>query len=51
MDKEVVEQIRESKRKERQEKHFKKTLTTLITIKRMFEREFAKQQRTNFIVV
>jgi hypothetical protein len=54
MDREVAEQVRESRRKERQEKqenHFKKTLTTLIAIKRMVERELAKQQRANFIVV
>ncbi len=50
----MAEQVRESRRKERQEKqenHFKKTLTTLIAIKRMVERELAKQQRANFIVV
>ncbi len=51
MDREVAEQIRESRRKEKQDKHIKKTFTTLTTIKRMVERELAKQQRTNFIVV
>jgi hypothetical protein len=44
MDREVAKQIKESRRKERQDKHVEKTLTTLIAIKRMVEKELAKQQ-------
>ncbi len=49
MDREAIEQIRENKRKERQEKQVRKTLTLLTIAKKLVERKLVKQQ-VNFIV-
>jgi len=49
MDREVAEQIQESRRKEKQEKQVRKTLTILIVAKKMVERKLVKQQQANFI--
>ncbi len=49
MDREVVEQIPKSKRKERQEKQVRKTFTSLIATKKLVEKELVKQQQANFI--
>ncbi len=49
MDKEVAKQIQESRRKEKQEKKVRKTLTILLVAEKMANFFFVKQQ-ANFIV-
>jgi len=44
LDREVVEHIRESKKKERQEKKARKTFTVLTIVERLVEKELIKQQ-------
>jgi hypothetical protein len=50
MDREVVEHIKETKRKEKQDKQTKKATTTMIIAKRVVEREFTRRQQVTFIV-
>jgi len=44
LDREVVEHIRESKKKEKQEKQARKTLIVLTIVERLVEKELIKQQ-------
>jgi hypothetical protein len=43
MDREATKHIKESRRKERQKKQAKKTLTVLTTTERLVERKLVKQ--------
>jgi hypothetical protein len=46
----MLSPIRKNKRKEKQEKQARKTLTVLIVIEKLVERKLVKQQWANFNV-
>jgi acid phosphatase class B len=49
MDREVVEHIKKTRRKEKQNKHAKKATTTMIIAKQVVERELTRKQQVIFI--